>query len=194
MSTSEYLSKSEFAVLIGRAPSYVSWLNKNARLVLSPNGKRVDVTASLELIKNTADPSKSAVVDRHAEDRQSRFGAQASNGILESLSTSAFGEGSTFQQSKAHRERFEGLISETKYRRLQAELVGRVAVENAAFATARMLRDLLLALPKQISPELAALTDPWELERLLTTGLRRVLEDAERVSATDLADAINSSN
>ena len=85
-------------------------------------------------------------------------------------------------------------VYEAELFRLQAELVQRDAVENAAFATARMLRDLLLAMPKQISPELAALSDPWELERLLTDRIRRVLEDAERVSKTDLADAIHTAS
>ena len=57
-----------------------------------------------------------------------------------------------------------------------------------------MLRDLLMGLPKQISPELAALSDPWEVERHLTACLRRVLEDAERVSASDLENALKPTN
>ena len=53
-----------------------------------------------------------------------------------------------------------------------------------------MLRDLLLGLPKQISPGLSAINDPWELERQLTTHLRRVLDDASRLSLADLEQAL----
>ena len=60
-----------------------------------------------------------------------------------------------------------------------------------AYAVGGCVRDLLLGLPKQISAELSAITDPWEVERRLTAGLRRVLEDAQRLSAADLEQIIH---
>ncbi|MCY1453172.1 hypothetical protein D9M71_701480 [compost metagenome] len=95
-----------------------------------------------------------------------------------------------FQKARARREHFLARLAENESRKSDGDLVERAAVENAAFATGRMLRDLLLGLPKQISAELAAISDPWELERQLTAGLRRVLEDAQRLSAADLEHAI----
>ncbi|MNF61794.1 hypothetical protein D3C84_434560 [compost metagenome] len=90
-----------------------------------------------------------------------------------------------FQKARARREHFLSILAENEARKSNGQLV-----EQAAFATGRMLRDLLLGLPKQISAELAAISDPWELERQLTAGLRRVLEDAQRLSAADLEHAI----
>ncbi|VVP66060.1 hypothetical protein PS906_01147 [Pseudomonas fluorescens] len=69
MTTATYLSKSAFAAHIGRSPSYITWLKENGRLVLSPNGKQVDVLATEALIRDTADPSKAAVAARHQQDR-----------------------------------------------------------------------------------------------------------------------------
>jgi hypothetical protein len=158
---------------------------------MAPDGKRVDVAASIKLIKETVDPSKAGVAERHAEARKTRFGEQVNHSLLDTQLQPSATEESNYQKAKAHREHFEGLISEAKFRRLQGELVERAAVENAAFATGRLLRDLLLGLPKQISAELAAVSDPWELERQLTAGLRRVLEDAQRLSSADLEHAIN---
>ena len=54
MSAATYLSKSAFAAHIGRSPSYITWLKENSRLVLSPNGKQVEVLASEALIRDTA--------------------------------------------------------------------------------------------------------------------------------------------
>ena len=67
-----FLSKSAFAVRIGRTPSYITWLKDNNRLVLSPDGKKVDVLATEALILETADPSKAAVAARHQQDRLQR--------------------------------------------------------------------------------------------------------------------------
>ena len=57
MTEPTYLSKSAFAARLGRSPSYITWLKDNNRLVLSPNGKQVDVHATEALIRDTADPS-----------------------------------------------------------------------------------------------------------------------------------------
>ena len=56
-----FLSKSAFAAHIGKAPSYITWLKDNNRLVLSDDGKRVNVEATIELIRDTSDPSKTVV-------------------------------------------------------------------------------------------------------------------------------------
>lgn len=190
------LSKSEFAAHKGWSKPYVSKLAKQNRLVLTADGK-VDVAATEALLQRTADPSKTGVADRHQRERVER-------GVTAHLAPAAppldpppaasvddDGEAIDFQKARARREHYLARLAENESRKSDGELVERAAVENAAFATGRMLRDLLLGLPKQISAELAAISDPWELERQLTAGLRRVLEDAQRLSAADLEYAIN---
>lgn len=187
------LSKSEFAAHKGWSKPYVSKLAKQGRLVMTADGK-VDVAATEALLQRTADPSKAAVADRHQRERIER-------GVTAHLTPRALplnpppsvdeNEGIDFQKARARREHYLARLAENEARKSDGELVAREAVENAAFATGRLLRDLLLGLPKQISAELAAISDPRELERQLTTGLRRVLEDAQRLSAADLKHAIN---
>ena len=189
------LSKSEFAAHKGWSKAYVSKLAKQERLVLTADGK-VDVVATEALLQRTADPSKTGVADRHQRERVER-------GVTAHLAPAAppldpppppagnDGETIDFQKARARREHYLARLAENESRKSDGELVERSAVENAAFATGRLLRDLLLGLPKQISAELAAVSDPWELERQLTAGLRRVLEDAQRLSAADLEHAIN---
>lgn len=191
----ELLSKSEFAARMGWSKPYVSKLAKQERLVLAEDG-RVDIVATQALLKESADPSKSGVADRHQRDRVEKdVGVHVAADAPVTLPTLAVpASGFDFQKSRAQREFYLAALAENEARKSSGELVERQAVENAAFATGRMLRDLLLGLPKQISPGLSAISDPWELERQLTTHLRRVLDDASRLSQADLEQALQPPN
>ncbi len=189
------LSKSEFAAHKGWSKPYVSKLAKQGRLAMTADGK-VDVAATEALLERTADPSKTGVADRHQRERVER-------GVTVHLAPAApplelppdrGDDGIDFQKARARREHYLARLAENEARKSDGELVEREAVENAAFATGRLLRDLLLGLPKQLSAELASIGDPWELERQLTAGLRRVLEDAQRLSVADLEHAIKPPN
>ena len=187
----ELLRKTEFAARMGWSKAYVSKLGKQGRLVLSDDG-RVDLAATEALLKETADPSKAGVSDRHQRDRVEK-------GVTVHVAPDAAVSGSSpppapasydFQKSRAQREYFLAQLAESEARKSSGELVVRQAVESAAYASGRLLRDLLLGLPKQISPGLAAISDPWDLERELIGHLRRVLDDASRLSTADLEQAL----
>ena len=74
---------------------------------------------------------------------------------------------------------------------MQGSQVELEAVKTCAFNAGRLVRDQLLGMPPQLAPELAAMTDPWEIERRLTAAIRASLEDAERMSSADLVLALN---
>lgn len=184
----ELLSKSEFAARKGWSRPYVSKLGKQGRLVLADDG-RVDVAATEQLLQESADPSKTGVAERHQRDRVQKGVTEhikPDASITEPQQSGVY----DFQKARAQREFFLAQLAESEARKSAGELVERQAVEHAAYATGRLLRDLLLGLPKQISPALAAVSDPWELERELTSHLRRVLGDASRLSSADLDGVI----
>ena len=195
METPRYLTKSAFAAHRGVSPGYVTKLLGQGRLVMSPDGKRVDVQATEALLARTADPSKSGVAQHHERARIER-------GVSVHLAPSAPpldmppdagddpDDGIDFQKARARREHFLARLAENESLKSDGKLVERAVVENAAFTAGRLLRDLVLGLPKQISAELAAISDAWELERQLTAGLRRVLDEAHRLSSTDLEHSI----
>lgn len=191
----ELLSKSGFAARKGWSKPYVSKLGKQGRLVLTADGQ-VDVSATEALLIDSADPSKTGVSERHQRDRVEKdVGVHvAADAPVTHPLLAVPAAGFDFQKSRAQREFYLAALAENEARKSSGELVERQAVENAAFATGRMLRDLLLGLPKQISPGLSAINDPWELERQLTTHLRRVLDDASRLSLADLEQALQAPN
>lgn len=197
MTEPTYLSKSAFAARLGRSPSYITWLKDNNRLVLSPNGKQVDVHATEALIRDTADPSKVAVAERHQQERIQRDVYSQLSTQTEPTSTAAppqvlTGDGKQpdFQKARALREHNMAKLAEIELGKAQGSLVAKEAVEIGAYNAGRLLRDQLFGPLPQLSHDLAAMTDPWLIEKHLTATFRRTLEEAERLSAADLDHAM----
>ena len=197
MTEPTYLSKSAFAARLGRSPSYITWLKDNNRLVLSPNGKQVDVQATEALIRDTADPSKVAVAERHQQDRIQRDVYSQLSTQTEPTSTAAppqvltvDGKLPDFQKARALREHNMAKLAEIELGKAQGSLVSKEAVETGAYNAGRLLRDQLFGPLPQLSHDLAAMTDPWLIEKHLTATFRRTLEEAERLSSADLEHAM----
>ena len=194
-----FLSKSAFAAYIGKAPSYITWLRKNNRLVLSADERQVNVEETIALIRETADPAKAAVTARHQEARVQRDVTSQLSPMVESTPNMAApqpaigpaGKQPDFQKARAHREYYLAQLAEAEFHKVQGSQVELEAVKTGAFSAGRLLRDQLLGMPPQLAPELAAMTDPWEIERRLTAAIRASLEDAERMSSADLVHALN---
>ena len=194
-----FLSKSAFAAYIGKAPSYITWLRKNNRLVLSTDERQVNVEETIALIRETADPAKAAVTARHQEARVLRDVTSQLSPMVESTPNLAApqpaigpaGKQPDFQKARAHREYYLAQLAEAEFHKVQGSQVELEAVKTGAFSAGRLLRDQLLGMPPQLAPELAAMTDPWEIERRLTAAIRASLEDAERMSSADLVHALN---
>lgn len=187
---SQFLSRSEFAAAQGWGPSYVTKLGKQGRLVLDPEGKRVDVPATLALLKRTEDPGKEAVKQHHADARiDKHVGAhvRADAPAEESISAAADPK---YWDNKARREGALAALAELELAKKLGELVERQRVESAAFAIGRMLRDAVLGLPTQLAPELVTLTDAFEVETKLRAALRQVFEDTAKLTHDDLDKAM----
>ncbi|WLH69896.1 terminase small subunit [Pseudomonas sp. FP2309] len=193
-----FLSKSAFAARIGRTPSYITWLKGNNRLVLSPDGKMVDVLATEALILETADPSKVAVAARHQQGRIQRDVYSQLSTQVEPTNTAAppqpiTAKGHDFQKARAMREHNLAQLAEIELHKAQGSLVARDAVELGAYNAGRHLRDQLFGLLPQLSHKVAAMTDPWDIEKHLAATLRKSLEEAERMSSSDLERAMTTS-
>ena len=193
-----YLSKKAFADSQGWVPSYVTKLLKTGRLVLTPDGKKVDCAATLALIGKTIDPSKEGVRLRHEQARIQRdvydeVHADRPVPPVKVAAAPLAGElmFTGYQEAKASREGYLAKLAKVEYERVCQQTVDRQAVLDAAHRYGRLLRDTLLGVPKQISSDLAAITDPWALEQLLTERLRKTLEDVSKLGKDDMDRAMN---
>ncbi|ERK98450.1 hypothetical protein O999_15415 [Pseudomonas putida LF54] len=191
-----YLTKSEFAARRGWSKSYVSKLANQDRLVLTADGK-VDVEATETLLAESADPSKAAVAARHEENRVERDVRTHLQPVGDTPTVQPPvpqpAKGPDFQKARAHREYYLAQLAEAEFNKVQGNLVERKAVEDAAFAAGRTLRDLVFGLAPQLAAELTGMSDSWEIEKHLAGAFRQVFDDAAKMSGADLKQAMTQS-
>ncbi|WP_222614244.1 hypothetical protein [Ralstonia sp. TCR112] len=187
MSETTLLTRSAFAARQNWSPSYVTKLGKEGKLVTTPDGKLVDVDATLAKIKRGADPAKEAVRARHEATRIDRDVYSARDTTPDADPSL----GHDFQAARAEREYYQAQLARTEYQWVSGLLVSRIAVEDAAEKIGANLRDRIMGLPRQIAPELASMTDPWSVERHLEAALRKVLDDMIAHGANVLSESIN---
>lgn len=194
------LTKKQFAELRGVSSAYVSKLVKEGKLVLTDDGKKVIVDQSLARMQASRDPSKVGVAERHARERAERDVGQytrADAPDLPPMLPQDVGTGFTdpknidFQKARAMREHYLAMQAKNEFLRSQRTLVERDRVEHAAFALARLQRDSFMGLPTKIAPTLAAINDPWELEKKLQEAIRNLLDDMSSIAANDLRDILD---
>lgn len=187
----QYLSRSEFAAAQGWSPSYVTKLGKQGRLILDGDGRRVDVSATLDLLKRTEDPGKNAVKQHHAAGRMEKHvGAHVRHDAPGEEGSGSTASDPKYWENKARREGALAELAELELAKKRGDLVERARVESAAFAIGRMLRDAVLGLPTHLAPELATLTDAFEVEARLRAALSGVFEDTVKLTADDLDKAM----
>lgn len=186
-----YLSKSEFARSQGWSPSYVTKLKDQQKLVLSEDGKLVDVSATLALLKRTEDPAKESVRIHHAAGRSRN---PTSNDKPPRGSKESDAADPKYWENKARREGALAALAELELAQKCASLAEVSKVEAMSFAAGRQLRDALLGIVPALSAEIAAMSDPWEVETKLREAIRKVLTDAARMQADDIAHLVDATH
>jgi hypothetical protein len=191
-SETTYLSKSEFAASQGWSPSYVTKLKDQARLVLSADGKKVNLQATLALLQKTTDPGKESVRMHHAAERtEKHVGVHARHDApSEDVPGGTASANPKYWEAKANREDNLAQLAQLELAKKRGDLVDRQRVETVAFASGRMLRDAMLGLPTQLAPELATMTDAFQIEVKMREALRKVLADHAQMTADDLLKAM----
>ena len=175
----------------GWSKSYVTKLGEQGRLVFSPDGKRVDVTATLALLAKSSDPGKAHVAQRHAADRLDRDVGQhvrpdAPAGEETPAGGGQAGAGDdSYWKNKSRRESALAEMAELELAERLGNVIDRERVETTVESIYRTLRDALLGLPTRLAPEIAAMTDAFEIEVKMREAIRSLLTDLANRTAQD---------
>lgn len=195
MNDAAEITFAEFAATIGYRKSYVTALRKAGRLVLSADGQRVRVAESLALIESTKSPAHQGVSDRHAAARAGDAGQRATTvpatpASVAPESAQADDEPDDAAPASPHSERRakaladkEEALARKAERDEQLELgqLLRTADVEAALAdAATTLRGALEALPYDLAPELAPITDEGQLRAKLVDAVESLLTELSR--------------
>jgi hypothetical protein len=177
----------KFAALaqhLGVARSYVTELRQSGRLVLSDDGRRCWLQASVERIEATSDPSQAATRARHAEGRDAA--AQASPGTAAVPPTAGEGEdepadsGMRYQDARARKEHYLALQAQRDYELSVGQLVSAEDVRHAVANAATTLRVRLETLPSSLAAQLAAERDEARVRALLADQIELLLGELSR--------------
>ena len=86
------------------------------------------------------------------------------------------GDRASWSDAKARTEAAIAELKELELARRKGELVDRAGVERAAFQEARIFQKTLVdVFPSRVAIELAALSDPWDVECFLRDSIRTEL-------------------
>lgn len=177
-----YVSKSAFAAMYGCGLSYVTKLKDLQKLVLSDDGKRVNVEASLQLIESTGDPSKQGVRERWNAYRDGRSLDQVLTAPLAmelapagNARKAPAGE-SAYHQARTEKEQVSAQIMKIELRKQLREIAEIGPIVKALQDTHMAARSALLQLPDRLAQMLAPETDPLKVHELLRMECERICE------------------
>jgi hypothetical protein len=152
--------------------SYVTQLKADDRLVLTADGKRVLVDESIARLKETADPARRGVAERHAAERD---GGQPPPDDSRGSSV-----GSSYQASRAVKERYLALAAKREYDLSMGRLVDAEQLRHAIEDAVVTIRSRLEALPDTLAAQIAAERDEAVVRSNLADAIQDVLSDLSR--------------
>lgn len=173
----ELISLSAYARQRGVAKSAVSKAVSEGRISLI-GGKIDPKVADVQWAQNTrarADSKKAASDFDLEEQGPARMTAPADS--VAEAAVAVAGKGSRYDTSRAHREEFAAKNQELDYQIKAGKYVDAAELEAEVFRRERLVRDALLGMCTKAAPELATITDAFELELKLTAFVRAALKD-----------------
>lgn len=182
---------SEFARILGVSPSYVTRLREDGRLVLTEDGKAVQVEASQQRIKETESGRPQHVAGRRKHAARRARGAVVESGAAPSAAPAPASEPPSVLPeeggeipapgTRAYWERREAAARaetrEIELAKLKGELAETEAVRGAGTEVGTTLRTVLENLVDQLAPLLAAETEEPNVHRILREHMDQALHD-----------------
>lgn len=176
----------EFAERLGFKPNYGHQLQKDGRLVMAPDGKRVLLAESIERFKATSDPSKAGVAERHAAARDTTPTdtpvAPAAPQQPEPEAPAAPPGQYNYQDSKAKREHWAAEREHMAHRKEAGELIELTDHISALAALGALVRSKLEAWASILPPQLAQRDE---------AGVRATIAEQVELLLRDIADQAN---
>ena len=180
------LTQAAFARHLNVRPSYVKKLKDTGRLVMVSDAL-IDVEARAR-IRETADPGKVAVAERHAAKRAGKAAAtmetKAAVDIQKPAKTAAeAGEPEApevpgtpdYQKARARKESANADLAEMEARTRAGQLMETAAVMAAVADAGATIRTHLATLPAILAPQLATMADENQIRLLLEDHIEQAL-------------------
>lgn len=178
-----YAKQAEFARKIGYDKSRITQLKRAGRIVMSPDGRMVDVEASIARMAETADPGRMDVTERHAANRQAAGKATSAPVATapsatpppENLTDAALGlDTSGRAKAKALLMHYENGLLKIEMALRRGLRFERTAIKREAASLGAMLRAGIERVIDQTAPRLAACGSDLERRVILDKEIHRL--------------------
>lgn len=166
-------TQAEFARLQGWRRSYVTQLKREGRLVMSADGKHVDIAASIARIAQTRSPDKTGVTHRHAATRSTPAALPGSDDDDEDAPI----DRPDFQAARARREQARAQREEIELAKEVGTLLVAEEVEEVIADAVTNFRTSIESIGALAAVEVAAETDPIECRRIIDEHMRSALTE-----------------
>lgn len=194
-----FANSSDFALIAGFKPGYVTQLKRDGRLVLAADGL-IDVAASLARIRDTADPAKAGVAARHVAERAAKAVAGGSAAIAAGSAEADAGlddedaaavpasaapnsPAARRAESLAQKEHYLALAAQRDYEQSIGKLLNADDVASTLAAAATALRVRLETLADGLAKQLAAEPDEGRCRALISAEIEHALGELSRAFA-----------
>ena len=172
-----YAKQAEFARQIGYDKSRITQLKRAGRIVMSADGRLVDVEASIARIADTADPGRQDVAERHATNRASAGkvaapSAPAAQPVMTDAGLDI--EPSGRAKAKALLMHFENSSLKLEMSLRRGLRFERAAVRREAASLGAILRAGIERVIDQTAPRLAACSNDLERRVILDKEIHRL--------------------
>lgn len=180
--TENIVTKTEFAKILNRKPSYVSELVKYGRVVLDESGKKIVVDASLKLIEESADLSKAGVVERHEKARAEKEKTELPkyDDEIDDLDDE-INENGTYHDHKTTNEKYKALKAKMEFKQSMGLLLVAEDVVKTVIKAVSIIRTRFEALPDILSEQLAAESDPQKIKSMLRDYIESFLTELSQL-------------
>lgn len=183
-----HVSKSTFAKIYGCAPSYVTKLIDEKKIVLSEDGKKVNVDASLTMLKITSDPSKQGVRDRWSAYRDGKSIIDVPAQLACADDAPPAGRrggvpdsgGSEYHKARTQSEQVKAKLQELDLLERLSQVAQVAPIIKAVLDTHMGARAAVMQLPDRLSQLIAPETDPQKVHEILRLECERICDQVQR--------------
>lgn len=175
------VKKGEYARLKGwRSPSYVTKLIAAGVVVLSKDGRLVDVEASDRNLQARQSIDRQGLREYHEQQRQAQAPVGASAQPVtppaspEPRQTVDKGDFALFNSARAKKEQELARIAELDRMEREGKLVDADSVRMAAANVGRIVERALMGISPQLAEKLAGEVDPALCARMIDAEMRRI--------------------
>lgn len=176
--TENIVTKSEFAKILNRKPSYIDELAKYGRIVFDETGKKILVAESKKLIEESADLSKTGVIERHEQARVEKTQPTKTDNS-EPIGTN--GDIPPYPVSKASKEFYLSEKARLEHEQSIGLLLVAEDVVKTVVKAVSIIRTRFEALPDILSEQLAAESDPQKIKSMLRDYIESFLTELSQL-------------